>query len=248
MAGIKQSWTIGGSILVAAASGLIAVAEDSPFPRPNAAVSEQPVLVPSPAPVSESMAVPRDSARSYPYAQTYCQPCQTSRFGRFKQRCQAKYWGYPEEFCEPPLGSMLLGYQMTQVANGQAARMALYQYDFLPASDQLNARGKAQLAKIAIWLPTNAFPVFVEPTPASPDLDERRRLAVWHELSTNHFSIPSGGVIVGRPNVRGLDAGDALLLDRNRLGLTASRGISSGGGGASVTSTSTGGATGTTGQ
>lgn len=246
MAGFLQNGTMGGGILLAATAGLMAVADEPRFRGPDPTATEQPLIVTPPAPIPERMLAPAESATSSSGAPMFCpqyEACQPSRYARFKERCRAKYWGYPEKFYEPPLGTMLMGHNMAQVANGQAARMALYQYDFLPASDQLNARGKTQLAKIAQWLPANAFPVFVEPTPANPELDEARRQTVWRELSS-HCSIPSERVSVGRPHVRGLGAGDALLLDRNRLGLTSARGVSASGGGASTNSISTSGSTG----
>ena len=136
---------------------------------------------------------------------------------------------------------------MTQIANGVAARMVLYQYDFLPASDQLNVHGKAQVAKIARWLTTYDFPVLVEPTLANVELDELRRQSVWRQFSLNQVAVPSERIVMGVPNVRGIDAIDALSIDRNRMGLTFSRGGTSGGGGTSGSAPTSGGMTGTTG-
>jgi hypothetical protein len=239
MHGIKQRWAIGGSILLAAANGLMVAAEDLPAPGSNVETSENPLLPIPPAPAIDATTGPRPSPQSAQFDQPFCPPPPAvGRFARFKQRCQAKYWGYPEEFCEPPLGAMLLNYQVTQIANGQAARMGLYQYDFLPDSSELNARGKFELAKIAMRVPTNTVPVFIEPTPARPELDELRRQTVWRELSMNQCPVPLERVIIGRPNIRPLDSVESLLIDRNRAGLTSSRGISGGGAGmgGSVTS------------
>ncbi|NQV26679.1 MAG: hypothetical protein HQ518_20185 [Rhodopirellula sp.] len=264
MTGFKQSGMIGAGILLIAATGLIAMADDIRLPGSDTSVIELPMVAISPAPAAEPLPEPVEPATSIHFAPTcfsQCESCEPSRYARFKARCRAKFWGYPEYFCEPPLGSTLMGHTQAQIANGQAARMALYQYDFVFASDQLNARGKAQLAKIARWLPSNAFPVFVEPTPGRPGLDAARRQVVWHEISSQHFSIPFERVVVGRPNVRGLDADDALSIDRNRSGLTYSRGAAVSGGGASTSSSTTtgssnatsssntmSGATGSTGQ
>lgn len=232
MAGIMRSGAIGGSMLLVAASNLIVAADDTSFPEPVETQAVQPLS--APGPISEPMAPASGQFQRSCYSRACSpqhQPRQQGRYDRFKQRCQAKYWGYPEEFCEPPLGTTLMGYQITQIANGQAARMALYQYDFLPASEQLNSRGQVQLARMAMWLTTNDFPIFVEPTSRDPELDELRRQAVWLELSGKYLSIPSERVQIGCPNVRGLDADDALRIDRNRLDLTANRGASGGGGG-----------------
>jgi hypothetical protein len=241
---IRQSWAIGGSLLFAAASGLVASGDDSAAPVRDAEAVEQPTLELLPEPLGDVVATP------IPVTATHCPPafgpqyCPPGRFARFKQRCQAKYWGYPEEFCEPPLGAMVQGFQMIQIANAQAARMGLYQYDFLPDSDQLNTRGKAQLARIGACLPMNGFPIFIDPTPSNPELDELRRQAAWRELALQHGPIPIERIVIGRPNIRGLDAPDALVIDRNRLGLTSSRGVGAGGGGASAGSTILGGSQG----
>jgi len=241
MAGTMRSGAMGGSMLLVAASNLIVAADDTPLSVPAETYAAQPLSVPGQ--ISEPMS---DNVQPYRYSRTCSpqrQPRQRGYYGRFKQRCQAKYWGYPEEFCEPPLGTMLMGYQMTQIANGQAARMALYQYDFLPASEQLNSRGHVQLARMAMWLTTNDFPVFVEPTSGDSELDELRRQTVWLELSGEHLSIPSERVRIGYPNVRGLDADDALRIDRNRRDQTLTRGTSGG----STSSTSSSSSTETTG-
>ena len=260
MAGMKTHGVICSSLLIGAATGLTAWSEDSVVLRrdlPGAGLSEigippEPVGDPLAAPfegAGEPLPAPFDSVTRTPYPQYECPPNQPPRqgfFSRFKQRCRAKYWGYPEEFYEPPLGSMVNGYQMTQIANGQAARMAMYQYDFLPDSDQLSVRGKAQICRIALWLPANHCPVFVESTPGNLELDELRRQTVWSELERACFPIPPERVIVGRPNIRGLHAAESLLIDRSRLSLTAGRGISAGGGGGtSGTSTISSGSSGT---
>jgi len=245
MAGLKLRWTIGGSIILAATTGVLAIAEEPPIPQREAAIIEQPELMPPTA--DEPLIGPSASVvvvQSVPEFAPQYQPVQPRRFEPRYSRFRSRYWGYPQEFCDLPLGAVLQGQMMAQVANGQAARMALYQYDFQLASDRLNASGRAQLAKIARWLPMNDFPLFVEPTSANPELDERRRQMVWQELSNHQISIPLERILLGRPNVRGLDASDAISIDRNRQGLTFSRGISSGGGtSGSTTSTTSQGST-----
>ena len=250
MAGMKKHCTICGSLLVGAATGLTALSEDSVVLRRGTPIVEHTEVDIPPAPVGDPRAVPFDDDRRpvvtkfdsvtpIPYSVQECPPSQPrpqGLFSRFKRHCQAKYWGYPEEFYGPSLGAMVNGNQMTQIAKGQAARMALYQYDFLPDSDQLNVRGKAELCKIAQWLPANNFPLFVESTPGNLELDELRRQTVLNEIGSICFTIPPERVIVGRPNIRGLNAAESLLIDRNRLTLTG-RGASGGGGGTSGTST-----------
>ena len=248
MAGLTKHCTFCGSLLLGAATGLTAFSEDSVVPRRGTSVVGQTEVDIPPAPGSDPMAVPFDDTRGpintqsnsvspIQYAVQDCPPSQPGFFTRIKRHCQAKYWGYPEEFYGPPLGAAVNGSQMTQVAKGQAARMALYQYDFLPDSDQLNTRGKAELCRIAQWLPANNFPVFVESTPGNLELDELRRQTVLNEIGSICFAIPSERVIVGRPNIRGLNAAESLLIDRNRLSLIG-RGAAGGGGGTSGTSNS----------
>ncbi len=99
MAGIKQSWAIGGSIFLAAVTGLIAVADDAPIRGTDASISDQPVFVPPPAGdyVGQGWST-LDAARSQPYGpldNALTQPCQTGYFSRYRQRCRARYWGYP---------------------------------------------------------------------------------------------------------------------------------------------------------
>ena len=157
MHGIKQNWTIGGTVLIVAATGLVAVGQDPLVPGRNATDGEGATLLPSPSSPAESGRVPQDSQLPItrimpqperdPLSATYDAtgsipsmqsdspqnpPRQWNLFSRFKQRCRAKSWGYPEEFYDPPLGSMAQGFQSTQIAKGQAARMAIYQYDFVP--------------------------------------------------------------------------------------------------------------------
>ena len=242
MTGIKQSWVIFGSLLFVMVTGLTALAEDSPFSNPNESFPDPSASTIPPAPrlAGQPTSQSSDSETSGHRIPTYYpqpHPCPPGCYARFMSRCRAKYWGYPEEFFEPPLGAAAQGQEIAMIENGRAARMGLYQYDFFPDSAQLNARGKGQLCRIAMWLPTNCYPVFVEPTPARPELDELRRQAIWNDLSTNFVLIPAERVVIGRPNIRDLGSADSLLIDRNRLGLTASRGITAGGGGTSGTST-----------
>lgn len=150
---------------------------------------------------------------------------------RCRDRCRDAYWGYPEEFEDARLGASVAAHASMQTIRGQGARMALYQYDFLPQSDQLKPRGRATLVHIAECAPRCIGPVFIEPTPGRPDLDEARRLAVWEELQGGPFAIPSEQIVIGTPVSHGLGGADAILMDKNRLQQTSSRGATAGGGG-----------------
>jgi hypothetical protein len=104
----------------------------------------------------------------------------------------------------------------------------LYQYDFLPGSDKLKPRGKAQLAKFANWISAHPMLMFIEPSAGTPRLDEARRAAVMRELAESPCPIPAELVVVGYGPSRGLEGIEALAIDRNRVSQTASRGVGAG--------------------
>src|SRR5262249_345833 len=139
-------------------------------------------------------------------------------------RCQYYFAGYPQEFKEPPLGYFLYLHGRTMVANGEAARMVLYDYDFLPAGAGLNHRGKYQLAKIVAMMPCNFFPLIIQETPNAPELAEARRLAVFNELGKQSFPVPPERVVVGRPIAIGLRGAEAERIDRTLMDNTSARG------------------------
>jgi hypothetical protein len=144
--------------------------------------------------------------------------------GPAKSRMQEKWLGYPEEFHEPPLGAFLYAHGRIQVANGEAARMVLYQYDFEEGTDRLNHRGRQQLAKIAAMMPENFNPLVIEWSPDAPALDEARRVAVLTELGRGPFPVVPERVVVGPPVAYGLQGVEAELVYQNLLQQTQSRG------------------------
>ena len=219
MSGINQSVVIGVSLISFLASTFVAGSEDVRSTG-RAAVSAEPAQVAvQPISVHTQTTGEYDSTGSVrPISYHHrCPPPARGRFFKFKERCRAKYWGYPEEFCEPSLGASVEACQMAQIANGRAAQMGLYQYDFLPDSAQLNPRGKAQLGRLARWLVEDRCAIFIEPTANNAALDELRREAIWGEISSNYSEISSDQVLIGRPGIRDVGAVEALLLERNRL-------------------------------
>ena len=124
-------------------------------------------------------------------------------------RCQANFWGYPEEFIPVPLGGAIYDHFRTQVANGEAARMVLYHFDFLCGSSALNLRGNDQLGKIALLLKNNTCPIIIERTPDQPALAEARRLAVLQVLGGHGIAINPRRVVVGLPLANGLSGVEA---------------------------------------
>ena len=119
--------------------------------------------------------------------------------------------------CEPPLGFFMYAAVNTQIANGEAARMVLYHYDFIQANDQLNARGAARLNKIAQLLPQNPFPVVIQQSLENRVLDEARRRTVLRELAKKPFPVAEQRVVIGEPPARGLDGVDAEAIHENLL-------------------------------
>jgi hypothetical protein len=151
-----------------------------------------------------------------------------TRFKCWMQRC---FLGFPEEFHEPALGAFANANANTQAANGEAALMCLYHYDFIEGSDHLNPRGRERLAKITGMLPINFAPVVIERTIDAPQLDERRRMHVWAELANGRFPVPSERVVVGLPTANGLQGMEAIVIYRNQLTNTLNLGITLGGAG-----------------
>ncbi|MSR59214.1 MAG: hypothetical protein EXS05_16485 [Planctomycetaceae bacterium] len=228
----QQKMMLAGFAWLATAAALPALAQDLSLPDLGQSASEPSALPPVNGP---GPAAPGAETAPPVCYEPYCPPRRLGAIARWRQRCRAhaqdKYWGYPEEFQDAPLGTMVNAHIAASVARGQAARMVLHQFDFFPDSDQLKPRGKTQVAKIGTWLSMNPFPVLVEPSGIDPQLDEARRLAVWHELAGCPCPIPSERVVVAYAPSRGLEGVEAQIIDRNRLSQTAARGVGGGGGG-----------------
>lgn len=160
-----------------------------------------------------------------PYGPTAMTPCPHGghRTRRGLARCQARVLGYPEEFNEWPLGWSVYAHNQAQVANGQAASMTFYDYDFLPDSDHLNGRGRDKLSEVAGLLPVSFAPVVVERV-ADPALGEARRLQVAGALAAGGFPVPLERVLVGRPAALGLSGAEARLTTMTLYQQTLTRG------------------------
>jgi hypothetical protein len=149
-----------------------------------------------------------------------------SRWWWHKTRCKRALQefaaGFPEEFNEWPLGSSLYAHGRLQVANGNAARMVFYHYDFEDGSPQLNVRGRDKLAKIAPLLPATFNPIVVERTPTTPGLDDQRRSLLLAEMSTSRFCIPPERVLIGPPISNGMAGVESIFVYGNQLGALGS--------------------------
>lgn len=143
-----------------------------------------------------------------------------------KRRKQDAYLGYPEEFCEQPLGMALYGHLNTQIANGVAAKLALYEFDFVEGGSQLNWKGRQQLAKHAAAMNGNMYHLVIEQTPGQPELDEARRVAVQQTLAQSQYPISFDRVVVGIPTAVALPGQQATGLNANLLRDTQAGGVS----------------------
>jgi hypothetical protein len=187
-------------------------------------LSPQPVGVQAKAVGTTPTTFPYGSPLSYEYRRTcwphgYCH----CRHHTFKARAQCSHWGYPEEFCERPFGVYVRSHFHTQIANGLADQMVLYQYDFYDtAGDQaamLNPRGLIQVGKVgelASLLYDQFFVVIVEPT-GDPELDTARRLHVLEKLTELGAPVTVEQVVTTRPAGLGLDGIEAFDVYRNQL-------------------------------
>ena len=142
-----------------------------------------------------------------------------------KQYLQEHFLGYAEEFNEWPLGESAYAHARTQVANGLAARMVFYHYDFVDGTSQLNLRGRDKLAAVAATLPTTFFPVVVERTPTEPGLDQSRRLALLTQLAQGSFPVPAERVVIGPRIANGMTGVEAeRVIYRRQLSNLSSGG------------------------
>jgi hypothetical protein len=161
-----------------------------------------------------------------------------------KRRLQECALGFPEEFNEWPLGASLYAHGRTQVANGNAARMVFYHYDFVEGTSQLNVRGRDKLAKMLPLLPATFNPVVVERTPSTPGLDEQRRSGMLAELSGSRFPVPAERIVIGPAPSAGLAGFEAIFIYGNQIGALQSGGAGGVGGYAGSAGLSGGGLSG----
>lgn len=150
-----------------------------------------------------------------------CRGCLRGFRSRMKWCLQESHWGYPEEFCELPVGARLYAHLNTQVANGTAAQMVLYRYDFhdgiLGEAFRLNQRGRTRLRRMGWMLQYGLHPIVVEHTPEEPELAAARRDHVLSSLEKQGFTVPEEWVIVGEPRAAGLSGEEAIGVYQRML-------------------------------
>lgn len=132
----------------------------------------------------------------------------------------APSWGNPypgQPSIDLPLGATVYAPMEIQVANAQAASLALYHYDFFEGTAMLNPRGRERLRQIAALMPACFTPVIIERTLWTPELDAARRMIVYNDLSQAGFPIPLERVVVGVPTPIGWRGIEADIVFRNLL-------------------------------
>jgi hypothetical protein len=202
-----------------------------------AAVQEPPV---PPVPPAAAVAGQQGDAasRSATVAPRAVAPaCETeatgSAFQRWRQRRKAvrqdRMSGYPEEFQRPPVGMMLHGLTEQQRQSGRNARMILHNFDFAPGSTALNDRGHARLARICEWLPGTPGRLLIEASPEGTELDDARRLSVFHAMEELSCPLPLTAIQT-TAQTPGLDSDSARSIYENQQKQTRSKGVGVGGG------------------
>jgi hypothetical protein len=248
----KCHWPTAAGLLLAVAASP-ATAQDAPAK----------VLPPPAAPANGTMALPAPRPAPAPAAtaETNSAPCAApGPGGRWQQwrtehhaHAQANMWGYPEEFDAPPLGASVYANCRGMVANGEAAGMVLYRYDFLCDAAKLNMHGYDRLARMAAYQAEHHQPIVIERTPELPALAEARRAAVLSALARHGHVVSPDLVIIGSRWAVGLPGADAILIYRayqNNLTIqsqpvpllsSGGTGAATGGGGGAFGTTATGG-------
>jgi len=207
----RRKWLMAAGVFLGVAAGS-ARAQQLEIPAP--APKSLPAFVQPPKPNQPNQAqAPANGGHEIPPASSH------DRKGPWCRDC---FLGYEEQFEALPLGYVVHQHFQTQVNNGEAARMVLYQYDF--HGPMLNVRGKDQLARIAAMTDHNFFPIVIERTPCNPALAEARRLNVLNELANAPFPIPPARVVIGPPLSNGLWGVEAEIIYRNMLRQTQAGG------------------------
>jgi hypothetical protein len=132
------------------------------------------------------------------------------------------HWGYPEEFIKRPFGAPVRAALGAQVANGRAAQMVLYRYDF--QDRELNAAGRRRALWIVDSMRFVAAPVVIEPS-GDEALDRARRKSVIGFLQhTAEFPVVPNAVVIAEPAARGFNGEDAVRIQTNLLKQTQNGG------------------------
>src|SRR5437773_11911650 len=143
----RRGWVLTTSVLLAATTRMPAPAQDE-----GKAATALPTHLPTAkAPATGVVIIPAGSEATTLTPAPESVPASGGSWGGCGAACTAtgQGWGHHHaRYEDPPLGAFLYAHYRTHVANGEAARMILYDYDFIAGSNHLNPRGQQQLAKI----------------------------------------------------------------------------------------------------
>lgn len=200
-------------LLCLAVGGQLLAQEILPTPSPRAAYSVAPVVQHHPV---EAPSCPS-------HCESHCQSC--SPCGHCRPNCLQRCLCRGQ--CQfAPAGSALYGFMSTQIANGLAAQLTLYHYDFYnngPWHGRLSPRGRLQISRLARRLEFSVSPLVIETT-GDAAMDERRRRSVVEELSSIGVAADGTRVVLGYPEKQGIDGIEALLTRQSLLQQTAQQG------------------------
>ncbi len=150
--------------------------------------------------------------------------CRQSWWARCKAKKQAKCLGYPEEFEEIPFGSLTNGLIQQPVVRGHQSRMAIYHYDFIKGTEQLNSAGRRRVSRLAGMVQSGWGPLIIEES-TDQELDQQRRAAVLQELSLVCPVASVDSVVVGFPIGAGLNGVEGRAIYHSLMNQTGSRGV-----------------------
>lgn len=219
-----------------------AISEVTPLAlAPHVAPGGEPLPITAPwgytsneqAPAGETLVDPPLTERPRRVTRLHCRShctCQTDQ-----EKVYADLFDPQGDYRHPntfrPHGDAVYSAFGAQVANGHAARMILYQYDFTRSKPTLNQRGYLELLEIAQRLPRTPSPLVIQPS-GDADLDAARRATVVAHLNELPFPVPEERVVTAIPQVAGLDGIDAVRVHQRLLRLSATGGSATTGGAA----------------
>lgn len=180
-----------------------------------------------------------------------CSACQAKRqswHAQWKRKLQAKGWGYPERFCDPPFGAASRKVWDRQIELGQIERLTLYRIDFYndppELSHRLNHHGITKLVRMGADAELAVQTLKIESDPRHPSLDLRRRESVLAWAVERGWELPEEQIVFTRsvPYIESQEASSIYQRMINRS--IGGQGAASGAGGAMNVAPSAGFSTG----
>ncbi|MFM8328272.1 MAG: hypothetical protein ACKN9U_25720 [Pirellulaceae bacterium] len=147
-----------------------------------------------------------------------CSACQAKRqswHAQWKRKLQAKGWGYPERFCDPPFGAASRKVWDRQIELGQIERLTLYRIDFYndppELAHRLNQHGITKLVRMGTDAELALQTLKIESDPRHPSLDLRRRESVRAWAIERGWELPEEQIVFTR-SVPYLDSREASSI------------------------------------